>query len=189
MRHEHRRSKPRSDPKLFPSADESGTGAVGNSRHAARRVGNGAAALPGAIQDRSGAQFFLLPGRLPPAPDRHLQPRPPHQREQTRILARGHQPLGDVARSISAAFRPLRLCDVAVGSRGEADAVAGHGIRSVRVSRIVVTPSGSEGPVWQGGAIVVASTNISVPLKPRVTWLSLGMTAFVGVLLLLSCAR
>ena len=57
------------------------------------------------------------------------------------------------------------------------------------MSRIVVTPSGSEGPVWQGGAIVVAKTNISVPPKPPVPSLTLGMTAFVGVLLLLSCAR
>src|SRR5207245_1255488 len=88
-----------------------------------------------------------------------------------------------------------RLCNVAVGSRGEADAVAGHGIRSVRVSRAVVTPnperSEGEGPVWQGGAIVVAKTNISAPPKPPVPSLTLGMTAFVALLfvLVLSCAR
>src|SRR2546430_5618694 len=49
------RSQSRPAAQLLPPADEGGAGALGDPRHEARGVGHRSAALPGAIQDRGGA--------------------------------------------------------------------------------------------------------------------------------------
>src|SRR5205823_9623162 len=122
---------PRPDPQLLPLADEGRPGPLRHPRHAPLRLGRRAAALPGALQDRGGAELLLFPRRLPAAPDHHLQPRPPHQGGQARPRSRAHRPLGNVARGLLPPLGSLPLRDLARRRRGR----AGRRVRPLRVVR------------------------------------------------------